>query len=344
MGSNERMALRPLGRTGVQISQFGLGTMMFGAKTDETESARIIDYALGRGVNFVDTADAYGGNETERIVGRALARDGRRRKIVLATKFHFPQGDDPNARGLSRRHVISACEASLERLQTDWIDLYQLHRPSADIPIDETLRALDDLIRAGKVRYVGVSMFPSWRTVESLWVAKELGLNRFVSEQPAFNLLDRTAEREVIPAAQTFGLAVIPWGPLCGGLLTGKYDREQRDATGRWQGGKDNFGRQATPLAWDLIDLLRSMAREKTCSVSQLALAWCAAQPGVTAPIIGPRTFEQVEDNLAAVDVHLEAADFQRIDAVVPPRSATVRYYDAAAGVDFRPSRHRSIV
>jgi aryl-alcohol dehydrogenase-like predicted oxidoreductase len=338
------MELRPFGRTGLRVGSIGLGTMMFGAKTDEAESVRIIDLALARGVNLVDTADAYGGNETERIVGRALARDGLRQKLVLATKFHFPQGDDPNARGLSRRHVINACEASLERLKTDWIDLYQLHRPSADIPIDETLRALDDLVRAGKVRYVGVSMFPSWRTVESLWVAKELGLNRFVSEQPAFNLLDRTAEREVIPAAQSFGLAVIPWGPLCGGLLTGKYDREQPDAAGRWQGGKDNFGRRATPLAFDVIDLLRDMAKEKGCTVSQLALAWCAAQPGVTAPIIGPRTFEQAEDNLGAADVKLVASDFERIDALVPPRSVAVRYYDAAAGVDFRPSRHRSVV
>lgn len=344
MPRHERMELRPLGRTGVSVSQIGLGTMMFGAKTDETESVRIIDQALESGVNFIDTADAYGGNETERIVGRALARDGIRRKIVLATKFLFPQGDDPNARGLSRRHVISACEASLGRLQTDWIDLYQLHRPSAEIPIDETLRALDDLIRAGKVRYVGVSMFPSWRIVESLWVAKELGLNRFVSEQPAFNLLDRTAEREVIPAAQSFGMAVIPWGPLCGGLLTGKYDRDQIDTEGRWQGGKDNFGRQATPLTWDLIDLLREMAREKGCTVSQLALAWCCAQPGITAPIIGPRTFEQAVDNLGAASVRLEASDYALIDALVPPRSAAVRYYDAAAGVDFRPSRHRSIV
>ena len=338
------MELRPFGRTGLRIGAIGLGTMMFGAKTDEAESNQILDLALERGVNFVDTADAYGGNETERIVGRALARDGRRRKIVLATKFFFQQGDDPNARGVSRRHVIEACDASLRRLQTDWIDLYQLHRPSADVPIDETLRALDDLIRAGKVRYVGGSMFPAWRIVESLWVAKELGTNRLVSEQPAFNLLDRTAEREVIPAAQTYGLAVIPWGPLCGGLLSGKYDRSQNDAAGRGQGGKDNFGRQATPLAFDVIDQLRAMAKEKGCTVSQLALAWCAAQPGVTAPIIGPRTLEQARDNLGAADVRVDADDFARLDALVPPRSAAVRYYDAAAGVDFRPSRHRSLV
>lgn len=338
------MELRPLGRTGVQASAIALGTMMFGAKTDEAESVRIIDLALDRGVNFIDTANAYGGGETERIVGRALARDGQRRRVVLATKLFFPQGGDANARGLSRRHVLEACDASLARLQTDWIDLYQLHRPSADVPIDETLRALDDLIRAGKVRSIGGSMFPAWRIVESLWVAKEIGSNRFASEQPAFNLLDRTAEREVIPAAQSFGLAVLPWGPLCGGLLTGKYDRHQVDATGRWQGGHDNFGRQATPLAWDLIDLLRELAKEKGCSVSQLALAWCMAQPGVTSPIIGPRTFAQAEDNLGATEFRLEAADSARIDALVPPRSAAVRYYDAAAGVDFRPSRHRSLL
>ncbi len=338
------MELRPFGRTGLRIGAIGLGTMMFGAKTDEAESNQIIDLALDRGVNFVDTADAYGGNETERIVGRALARDGRRRRIVLATKCFFQQGDDPNARGVSRRHVLDACDASLRRLQTDWIDVYQLHRPSADVPIDETLRALDDLIRAGKIRYLGSSMFPAWRIVESLWVAKELGTNRLVSEQPAYNLLDRTAEREVIPAAQSHGLAVIPWGPLCGGLLSGKYDRSHTDAAGRWQGGKDNFGRQATPLAFELIDLLREMARAKGCTVSQLALAWCAAQPGVTAPIIGPRTLEQARDNLGAVDVRLEAEDLARLDALVPPRSAAVRYYDAAAGVDFRPSRHRSLL
>jgi aryl-alcohol dehydrogenase-like predicted oxidoreductase len=338
------MEYRLFGRTGVRVSQIGLGTMMFGGKTGREESIRMIDYALDQGVNFIDTADVYAGGESERIVGEALA-DGRRRdRSVLATKFHFPQGEDINARGLSRRHLIAACEASLQRLRTDWIDLYQLHRCSADVPIDETLRALDDLIRAGKIRYVGSSMFPSWRMVESLWVAKELGLNRFVSEQPAFHLLDRTAEREVIPAAQSFGLAVIPWGPLCGGLLTGKYDRESGAADGRWQAGRDNFNREATERAWDVIDALREMASAKGCSVSQLALAWCGAQPGVTAPIIGPRTFEQIEDNLGAVKVKLDPADQERLDALAPPRGAIVRYYDEAAGVDFRAHTHRSVV
>ncbi len=338
------MEYRSLGRTGVQVSQFCLGTMMFGGRSDAAESHRIIDHALEQGVNFVDTANVYAGKESERIVGEALARDGRRQRTVLATKFNFPQGDDVNARGLSRRHLIEACDDSLARLKTDWIDLYQLHRSNADVPIDETLRALDDLIRAGKIRYIGCSMFPAWQMVESLWVAKELGLNRFVSEQPAYHMLDRTAEREVIPAAQSFGLAVIPWGPLCGGLLTGKYRRDQGDADGRWQDGKDNFSREATELAYDVIDLLVEMAAEKGCSVSQLALAWCAGQPGITAPIIGPRTLEQVTDNLGAVDVTVTDEDRKRIDGLVPPHAFAVRYYDKANATDFRPHNGRSVL
>ena len=247
------MQYRSLGRTGVQVSEICLGTMMFGSRAERDESLKIIDHAIDSGVNFVDTANVYGGNESERIVGEALSRAAKRGSIVLATKFNGVQGDDVNSRGLSRRHVIEACEASRRRLQTDWIDLYQLHRPSAEIPIDETLRALDDLIRAGKVRYIGTSMFAGWTIVEALWVAKELGLNRFVSEEPAYHMLDRTAEHEVIPAAQTFGIAIIPWGPLCGGLLTGKYDRHGGDAAGRWKDGSDNFGRRATEAAWNCL-------------------------------------------------------------------------------------------
>ncbi|MEC9345375.1 MAG: aldo/keto reductase [Pseudomonadota bacterium] len=338
------MDYRPLGRTGVQVSQLCLGTMMFGGKADTAESNRMIDLAFDRGVNFIDTANVYTGNESERTVGAALKRDNRRATTILATKFNFPQGKDRNDRGLSRRHVIQACEDSLKRLQTDWIDLYQMHRSNADIPIDETLRALDDLIRAGKIRYAGTSMFSGWKLVEALWVAKELGLNRFISEQPAYHMLDRTIEREVIPAAQSFGLAILPWGPLCGGLLTGKYDRDKGDAEGRWQDGKDNWNREATSLAFDVIDMLRGMAAEKGCSVSQIALSWVINRPGVTAPIFGPRTFEQAEDNLGAVDVRLTDEDLARIDAMAPPMSVAVRYYDKANAVDLRPNRHRILV
>jgi aryl-alcohol dehydrogenase-like predicted oxidoreductase len=329
---------RNLGRTGVKVSQLCLGTMMFGRSTSEADSVAIIERALDQGVNFVDTANAYSAGASERYVGKALA-GGRRASVVLATKGFFPlDPKDPNGRGLSRRHLIDACNASLERLQTDWIDLYQLHRAQSDVPIDETLRALDDLIRAGQIRYIGTSMFPSWKIVESLWAAKEFGLNRFVCEQMAYNLLDRTAERELLPAARTFGIATIPWAPLCGGLLTGKYKRDDQSAAGRWHGGKDNFDRRVTPEAFDVIEGVVALAEEKGCSPSQLALAWLAAQPGVTAPIIGPRTLDQVLDNLGAAGVTITDEDRARIDAFAPPLSATLRYYDAAMATDFKPN------
>ena len=335
------MEYRNLGRTGVKVSQLCLGTMMFGRSANEQDSVAMVGAALERGINFIDTANAYSAGASERFVGKAL-QGGKRASVVLATKAFFSQDQmDPNAQGLSRRHLIEACEASLKRLQTDWIDLYQVHRPQADVPIDETLRALDDLIRAGKVRYIGTSMFPAWKSVEALWASKELGLNRFVSEQMAYNLLDRTAEREVIPAAQSFGLALLPWAPLCGGLLTGKYRRDDQSAAGRWQGGKDNFGRPATPAAYDVIEELVALARDKGCTPSQLALAWNAAQPGITAPIIGPRTLEQLVDNLGAPAVELTDADRARLDAVAPPWSAKLRYYDAALSIDFRPNLAR---
>lgn len=333
------MQYRNLGRTGVKVSAFCLGTMMFGRRANERDSVAMVEHALGAGVNFIDTADVYSAGDSERFVGKALAVDGRRARTVLATKGFFSRSaDDPNARGLSRRHIVAACEASLERLGTDWIDLYQLHRPQSDIPIDETLRALDDLIRAGKVRYVGTSMFPGWKIVEALWASKELGLNRFVTEQLAYNLLDRTAEREAIPAARSFGIGVMAWGPLCGGLLTGKYARNDQSAEGRWHGGKDNFDRPATPAAWDVIEGVVALARDKGCTPSQLALAWNVAQPGITTPIIGPRTLEQLADNLDAAEVVLTPEDLTRLDALAPPSTAAMRYYDAALAVDFAPN------
>ena len=228
------MELRPLGRTGVQVSSLCLGCMMFGRRTEPEESYAIIDRALDAGINFLDTANVYALGRSEEITGEALKRNGQRQNIVLATKVHGQMdAEDPNARGNSRRHIIEQCEASLRRLQTDYIDLYQLHRPQPDIPIDETLRALDDLIRDGKVRYIGTSNFGGWELVESLWVAKELGLNRVVCEQPAYNLLDRRVESELLPAARTFGIAVIPWGPLGGGLLSGRYQRGEPLPRGR---------------------------------------------------------------------------------------------------------------
>jgi aryl-alcohol dehydrogenase-like predicted oxidoreductase len=336
------MEYRDLGRTGVKVSSICLGTMMFGARAPEAESIAMIEHALEAGVNFIDTANVYGGGESERITGTALAKDNRRERVVLATKVRFPTSrDDPNAGGINRRHILRACEDSLRRLQTDWIDLYQLHRPQPHVPIDETLRALDDLIRDGKVRYIGTSQFPGWQIVESLWAAKEHGLNRFVCEQPAYNLLDRTAEREAIPAAQTFGLGVIPWSPLSGGLLTGKYKRGALDVEGRWSGGTDIAGRTVKDAVFDVVEGVAQVAADKGCSTAQLALAWCASQPGITAPIVGPRTLEQLIDNLGAAELTVSDEDRARLDAVAPPRSVTQSYYDGGMGVDFSPRLHR---
>ena len=351
------MEYKPLGRTGVMVSELCFGAMLLGNyKSDEQtaigiadkdESHRILDRALDAGINFIDTANIYGFGEngvgeSERFLGEALAKDGRRKNIVLATKFFGPTGTDPNAQGLSRRHIIDACDASLKRLNTEWIDLYQLHRIASDVPIDETLRALDDLIRAGKVRYIGGSLIPGWRIMEALWVSKELGLNRLVCEQPTYNMLDRTIERELLPTAQSYGVAIIPFGPLCGGLLSGKYSREDDTADGRWQGGKDFRNRTVSDHTWDVLDALRPMAQEKGCSMSQLALAWMMAQPGVTAPIIGPRKLEQLEDNLGAIDVAWTDEDNARFDNLVPPASYSVRYYDeSVSGNEHGPTTQR---
>ncbi len=332
------MEYRNLGRTGVKVSPLCLGCMMFGGRTNEKDSIDIIDRAIDAGINFIDTANVYYRGISEEVVGKALKNNGKRQKIILATKVHGRMDDnDPNAQGNNRRHIIEQCDASLKRLQTDYIDLYQIHRPSSEVPIDETLRALDDLIKAGKVRYIGTSTFAAWQIVEALWVSKELGLNRFVSEQPPYHLLDRRIERELVPMALTYGIALIPWSPLAGGFLTGKYHRgEEIPKDSRYQVWKPR-DEQFSDKAFEILDVVISIAKEKQCSPSQLSLAWCASQPGITSPIIGPRTMEQLEDNLGALNVEITDEDRKRIDAVALPERATVPYYEA----DFGPHKFR---
>jgi len=335
------MDYRLLGRTGVKVSPLCLGCMMFGGKTNAEDSYAIIDRAIDAGLNFLDTANVYSRGRSEEVTGEALKRNGKRQSIVLATKVHGVMADnEPNASGNSRRHIIEQCEASLRRLQTDYIDLYQIHRPQSDIPIDETLRAMDDLIRAGKVRYIGTSTFEAWQVVESLWVAKELHLNRFICEQPPYHILDRRIERGLIPVARTYGLAVIPWSPLAGGLLTGKYDRNTPPpADSRFADVATNPRLQARMVAdvFDVVDGLKPLAQEKNCTLSQLALAWCVQQPGVTSPIIGPRTMEQLEDNLGALSVTITDSDRAAIDQLVPPGRMASPFYEA----DFGPHQYR---
>src|SRR5215213_4158285 len=323
--SKERIVeYRNLGRTGVKVSEICLGCMMFGGRTDAE-----------------DSADVYSTGASEEAVGKALRRNGRRDAIVLATKVHgVMDEDDPNAAGNHRRHIIEQCEASLRRLQVDYIDLYQIHRPSPDVPIDETLRALDDLIRGGKVRYVGTSTYAAWQLVEALWAAKELGLNRFVSEQPPYHLLDRRIERELVPFAQTYGVALIPWSPLAGGFLTGKYSRDESQSPedSRYGLQPRRMGRNHfTDESFDVLEAVQAIAGEKNCTPGQVALAWCKDKPGVTSAIIGPRTMEQLEDNLGAIEVSLDENDNERLDAVSLPGRATVPYYEA----DFGPHRFR---
>ncbi|MXX24319.1 MAG: aldo/keto reductase [Caldilineaceae bacterium SB0668_bin_21] len=338
------MEYRDFGRTGMKVSPLCLGCMNFGRRTTPEDAYDIIDRALDAGLNFLDTANVYSRGRSEEITGEALKRNGSRSRIVLATKVHGRMDDDdPNAAGSSRRHIIEQCEASLKRLQTDYIDIYQIHRPRPEIAIDETLRALDDLVRSGKVRYLGTSTFAAWQVVESLWVAKELGLNRFVSEQPPYHILDRRIERELIPMAQTFGIGLIPWSPLAGGLLTGKYTRDGAAPEGARYANpssEQRLARRYTQGVFDVTEGLMPLAEAKNCTLSQLALAWCAGQPGVTSPIIGPRTMDQLEDNLGALHVDVTAEDRQRIDELVPPGRMVSPFYEA----DFGPNQHRATV
>lgn len=330
------MEYRNLGRTGVKVSPLCLGAMNFGMATEEKESIEIIDAAIDAGINFIDTANVYSRGVSEEIVGKALAQNGKRDRIVLATKVYGRMhDDDPNAQWGTRRHIIEQCEASLRRLKTEHIDLYQIHRPNHEYPIDETLRALDDLIRAGKVRYAGTSTFAAWQIVESLWVSKEYGLNRFVCEQPPYNLLDRRVERELIPMAQTYGIGIIPWSPLASGRFSGKYTRGEPAPEGTRlhrviQDSEQTMDDFMTPGMWDVVEGVAALVEEKGVAVSELALAWVVQQPGVTSPIIGPRTLAHLEGNLRALEVEFSDEDLQRIDALIPPRSFVRDYFGNA--------------
>jgi aryl-alcohol dehydrogenase-like predicted oxidoreductase len=335
------MEYRNLGRTGVKVSPLCLGCMNFGRKTELDDSIRIIDRALEAGINFVDTANVYSNGRSEEIVGEALKRSGKRYHVVLATKFHGQMKmsgvEDPNLSGNSRRHIMQQCEASLRRLQTDHIDLYQVHRPQSDIPIDETLRALDDLIRQGKVRYVGTSTYAAWQLVESLWAARELGLNRFVSEQPPYHMLERRIERELVPMARTYGIALLPWSPLAGGFLTGKYKRDQQPPESARLQPSGHRADIFSDAGFDVIEQVEKLAEQKGCTASQFSLAWCMNQPGITSPIIGPRTMEQLEDNLGAIEVELSDDDRRKIDEASRPGGVIATYYEA----DFGPEPYR---
>jgi len=317
------MELRTLGRTGVKVSPLCLGAMMFGAwgNPDHDESIRIIHRALDAGINFIDTADVYSRGESEEIVRKALA-DGRRDSVVLATKVHGTMGDDPNESGNSRRWIMREVENSLRRLGTDWIDLYQIHRPDAATDIDETLGALTDLVRAGKIRYLGSSTFPPSQIVQAQWTAERRGRERFVCEQPPYSILVRGVEAEVLPVCQEYGMGVIPWSPLAGGWLSGKWRKGAgAPASTRAERIPERFdmSRPDNQRKLEAADALAQLADDTGMPLVHMALAFVMQHPAVTAPIIGPRTMEQLESHLGAADVTLDRATLDRIDEIVPP-------------------------
>lgn len=326
------MELRTLGRTGVQVSPLCLGAMMFGAwgEPDHDESVRIIHRALDAGINFIDTADMYSQGEAEVIVGKALA-GGKRDSVVLASKVHFQMGEGANRRGNSRRWIVQAVEESLRRLGTDWIDLYQIHRPDPATDIDETLGALTDLVRAGKVRYLGSSTFPAHELVEAQWVAERRGRERFVCEQPPYSILARGVEADVLPVCQSYGMGAITWSPLAGGWLSGSYRRgKEIPVSRRAERLPQRFdlslpGNQAK---LDAVEELARLAEEVGISLVHLALAFVLEHPAVTAPIIGPRTIEQLEAQLGAAELRLDSETLDRIDEIVPP-GTTLNIADA---------------
>jgi aryl-alcohol dehydrogenase-like predicted oxidoreductase len=316
------MELRTLGRTGVHVSPLCLGTMMFGAwgNRDHDDSIRIIQRALDAGINFVDTADVYSAGESEEIVGKAL--EGRRDDVVLATKVHGSMGDGPNRRGNSRRWIIREVEDSLRRLRTEWIDLYQIHRPEPDTDIEETLGALTDLVRAGKVRYIGCSTFPAHAIVESQWAAERRGLERFVTEQPPYSLLVRGIEADVLPVCERYGMGVLAWSPLAGGWLAGGYRRDRdlpQSSRAERIPARFDMSLPENQRKLDAADALARLADESGLTLIQLALAFVVGHRAVTSAIVGPRTMEQLEGQLAADGVTLPADVLDRIDEIVAP-------------------------
>ena len=326
------MEYRMLGRTGVMVSPLCLGAMNFGGPTPEDESIQMINRALEAGFNFIDTANSYNAGESERILGKALKANGQRENIVLATKVFSRVGERPNEGGASRYHILRSCEDSLRRLQTDHIDLYQLHRPGITVPVDETLRAFDDLVRAGKVRYIGASTHPAWMVMEALATSERLSIARYISEQPPYNLLDRRIENELVPLCQRYGLAILPWSPLAMGILAGRYPADgslPADSRAGRSGGSSMFKDRVSRKAVAAGAKVAEMARERGMSAARLSLLWCKDQPGITAPIVGPRTMAHLEDFIPVMEMKLADDDRPLFDAIVHPGNAVADFFNS---------------
>jgi aryl-alcohol dehydrogenase-like predicted oxidoreductase len=328
------MEYRTLGRSGCAVSTLALGTMTFGAESDETVSHAQLDAYVAAGGNLIDTADVYAGGSSEEIIGRWLAKQPAevRDQVVLATKGRFATGPGPNDLGLSRRHLRRALEASLRRLGVDHVDLYQVHAFEAHTPLEETLRCLDDAVRAGLIGYVGLSNYTGWQVQKVVDAAERLGLSVPVTLQPQYNLLVREIEWEIVPACESTGLGLLPWSPLGGGWLTGKYKRDERPTGATRLGDNPERGveaydrRSPRQRTWDVIEAVEAVAGETGASMAQVALAWLAGRPRVSSVILGARTLEQLEDNLGAADLHLAPEQVERLDAASDPAPADYPY------------------
>jgi aryl-alcohol dehydrogenase-like predicted oxidoreductase len=337
------MEHRPLGRTGVSVSKLCLGTMMFGAwgTKDHDESIRIIHHALDAGINFVDTADVYSQGESEVIVGKALK--GRRDDVVLATKFFMPFDDDPNHRGGSRRWIMTEVENSLRRLGTDHIDLYQMHRYDPAVDLDETLGALTDLVRAGKVRYIGHTTFPASALVDAQYIARDRARERFVTEQPTYSMLTRNIENEILPLAQRYGMGVLSYSPLSGGWLSGRYRRDATSgpASAARPGARFDMSTRDNQRKLEAADQLGKLADEAGINLIEMAIAFVLRHPAITTAIIGPRTMEHLESQLAAADVVLTDDVLDRIDEIVAPGVTLNPVDNGWASPALRPKERR---
>lgn len=324
------MEYRRLGRSGLNISTLVLGTMNFGNPTEKEEAFRIIDAAIDAGINLFDCADIYAGGESERVLGEALARNGKRKDVFMTSKVFMKSGPGPNDSGNSKHHILESCEKSLRSLQTDYLDIYFLHRTDCNVPQEESLAAMDLLVKQGKVRSIACSTHPAWRTVEAMMIADKYGYPKFICEQPPYNVLDRRIENEMIPMCQAYDLGIIAWSPLAQGILACKYTDPSHLPEGSRGAQKAVFADRITQKGIEVSFELAKKAEEKGCTPAQLAVAWVLNQPGVTGSIIGPRTFEQFESLLPAVDMTLDESDAQFCDALVPPGKNVSDHFNTA--------------
>jgi aryl-alcohol dehydrogenase-like predicted oxidoreductase len=324
------MKTNRLGRSGLQVSALALGTMNFGNPTAKKETVQIIDVAIDGGINLLDCADVYADGKSERILGEALQKNGKRRQVLITSKVFWPTGSGPNDRGNAKHRIIEACEASLKRLQTDWIDIYFLHRTDFNVPQEESLAALDMLVHQGKIRYTACSTHPPWRTVEALWIADKHHYPKFTCEQPPYNLLDRRAENELIPMCSAYDLGIISWSPLAQGMLAGRYTDAAKLPKGSRGTLKTIFAERITPQGIAVAAKLADRAQDLGWTSARMATAWVLHQPAITAAIIGPRTLAHLKDLLPAAELKLNEEDLRFCDTLVPPGQYVSDHYNTA--------------